>query len=447
MILDIHGKKLVFGMHWRTLTGSGTPPNLAANIAREVKAARIWHEDQSLHMGYLDAGDGQAKIKDKLYSAAATLARVPDLVPSALFVFRLEPPGQAPVYLVCGIVKGRPRVGFDQVVRDEKTLAQLATDFPAKCDGDFKLVGNAPELRTLMPADRRIEYVPYALEALASEVGPASMLKKPGAGSRHKRLLLIATLAVVGAVSWKYGKAEYEAYQRRLHPPPPQKTPAERYAEDLASRAAATVAPAGQAMSAWGRWFVDTVPLQVGGWSLGNINCSDVVPPKAACVLSYEIRQGAKGVTNETFLKALPDAFGTPVFQSGDTRVSVTAQVAMGPEIRLASLLDALPTPMTLRVSLGSQLQTLWPVTAKAELKDPTVFGTVPPEGVATLSRPVMAASWEITGPLRNATEFKRLGPNVVLKSIDLTVNLDAVPDIKQSKFMLTVKGDAFARN
>ena len=45
MILDIHGKKLVFGMQWRTLTGSGTPTTLAANIAREVRAARIWHED------------------------------------------------------------------------------------------------------------------------------------------------------------------------------------------------------------------------------------------------------------------------------------------------------------------------------------------------------------------------------------------------------------------
>ena len=67
MILDIHGKKLVFGMQWRTLTGSGTPTTLAANIAREVRAARIWHEDQALHLGYLNDADADAKIKDKLY--------------------------------------------------------------------------------------------------------------------------------------------------------------------------------------------------------------------------------------------------------------------------------------------------------------------------------------------------------------------------------------------
>ncbi|MCP3018268.1 ATPase [Cupriavidus basilensis] len=447
MILDIHGKKLVFGMHWRTLTGSGTPATLAANIAREVKAARVWHEDQALHMGYLDAADGQAKIKDKLYSAAATLVRIPDIVPNALFVFRLDPPGQLPVYLVCGIVKGRPRVGFDQVVRDEKTLGMLAADFPIKCDGDFKLVGNAPELLTLMPTDRRIAHVPYSLEALAAQTGPGALLKKPGAGSQRKRILLLATLALVGAAGWRYGKAEYDAYQLRMHPPPPQKTPAERYAEDLARRSALPVAPAASAMTAWTRWFADLVPLGVGGWSLSTISCSDLVSPTTSCALTYEIRPTARGVTNESFLAAMPDSFTGPTFQNGDTKVSVTTRVPLGEATTLGAILDKLPTSMTLRVAFGSQLQTLWPVTSKAELKDASIFGTVPTEGAASLAHPVKTASWEIGGPLRNASEFKQLGSNVVLRTIDLVVNLDTVPDIKQSKFMLTVKGDAFARD
>ncbi len=447
MILDIHGKKLVFGMQWRTLTGTGAPGTLAANIAREVKAARIWHEDQSLHMGYLDAADGQAKIKDKLYSGAATLARIPDVVPNAFFVFRLDAPGQPPIYLVCGIVKGRPRVGFDQVVHDEKTLAQLAADFPTKCDGDFKLVGNAPELMALLPADRRITHLPFALEALAAQAGPGALLKRPGASSQRKRLLVLATLALVGAVGWKYGKAEYDAYQRRLHPPPPQKTPAERYAEDLAQRAATPVAPVATAMASWYRWFADAVPLQIGGWTLATIACHDVTTPETTCLLTYEIQQGAKGLTNQTFLAALPDNFGVPTFLSGDTRAVVPAQVPVGARTPLATLLEKLPTAMDLRVHFGSQLQTLWPVASKAELKDVAIFGTVPTEGAASLTHPVVSGAWEITGPLRNLSEFKGFGPQVVVKSIELAVNLNAAPDLKQSKFMLTVKGDAFARN
>lgn len=447
MILDIHGKKLVFGMQWRTLTGSGAPATLAANIAREVKAARIWHEDQSLHMGYLDAADGQAKIKDKLYSGAATLARIPDVVPNALFVFRLDAPGQPAIYLVCGIVKGRPRVGFDQVVHDEKTLAQLAADFPTKCDGDFKLVGNAPELIALLPADRRITHVPFALEALAAQAGPGALLKRPGASSQRRRLVALATLALVGAVGWKYGKAEYDAYQRRLHPPPPQETPAERYAEDLAQRAAMPVAPAGTAMAAWYRWFADAAPLQVGGWTLARIVCNDVATPETTCVLTYEIQQGAKGLTNQTFLAALPDHFGAPTFLAGDTKATVPAQVPMGVRTPLGTVLEKLPTSMDLRVHFGSQLQTLWPVAAKAELQEVKIFGTVPPEGPASLVHPVVSGAWEITGPLRNLSEFKGFSQQVVVRTIELTMNLNAVPDIKQSKFMLTVKGDAFARD
>ncbi|AQV99472.1 ATPase (plasmid) [Cupriavidus necator] len=447
MILDIHGKKLVFGMQWRTLTGSNTPSALAANIAREVKAARIWHDDHALHMGYLDVADAQAKIKDKLYSGAAVLARVPELVPNALFVFRLEAAGQPAIYLVCGIVKGRPRVGFDQVVHDEKTLAQLAADFPAKCDGEFKLVGNTPELLSLLLPERRIAHVPYTLDMLVSHTGPTALLKKPRATSQRKRMLTLVVLALTTAVGWPYGKAEYDAYQRRLHPPPPQKSPAERYAEDLAARAAGPVALAGVALPAWAHWFANDVPLQVGGWSLANIHCDSVVTPTANCTLTYEIRQNAKGLTNQTFVAALPDQFGAPVFQANDTKALVSAPVPVGEARNLGTVLDELPTAMALRVGFGSQLQTLRPVASKAELKDLTIFGTVPSDGPGSITHPVHSAPWEIGGPLRNVTEFAAFALNITVKTIDLMVNLEATPDLKQSKFMLTVSGDAFARD
>ncbi|MFC4524764.1 ATPase [Cupriavidus pinatubonensis] len=447
MILDIHGKKLVFGMQWRTLTGSDSPSTLAANIAREVRATRIWHEDQALHMGYLEAADARALIKDKLYSGAAVIARVPELVPNALFVFRLEAPGQPAMYLVCGIVKGRPRVGFDQVIYDEKTLAQLTADFPTKCDGDFKLVGNAPELLSLLPSERHVAHVPYTLDMLMPHAGHAALLKKPSTASQRKRALALAALGLMVTVGWKYGKAEYDAYQRRLHPPPPQKTPAERYAEDLAARAAGPVALAEVALPVWAQWFAEEVPLQVGGWSLASIQCADVVAPKANCALTYEIKPGARGLTNQTFVAALPDSFGAPVFYADDTRAVVTSQVPVGEARRLGAVLEKLPTAMALRVGFGSQLQTLRPVATKADLKDLSIFGTVPPEGPASIPHPVLSAKWEIAGPLRNVTEFVGFPPHVAVKTIDLTVNLDAAPDLKQSKFMLTVGGDAFARD
>ncbi|GMG95002.1 ATPase [Cupriavidus sp. SHE] len=447
MILDIHGKKLVFGMQWRTLTGSGTPTTLAANIAREVRAARIWHEDQALHLGYLNDADADAKIKDKLYSAAAALSRVPELVPNALFVFRFDHAGGPPLYLVCGVIKGRPRVGFDQVVSDERTLSALVADFPTKCDGEFKLVGNMSELLPLFPQDRRISHVEFDLAKLVEVAGPSAVLKKPRATTQRKQLLIVALLAAVGTVGWKYGKAEYDAYQLRMHPPPPQKTPAELYADDLALRGSAPIAPAATALPAFARWFETVAQLSVGGWTLSSIKCEQLVTPEADCSVSYVIKDSTRGATNRTFLEAIPDWASSPRFQNGDTAVEVAAKVRLGEAQRLVSVIEHLPTSMSLRADFGSQLQLLRPVAGKAALEDFAFFGLVPPQGSASIEHPVKAAGWEISGPLRNVTEFKTFPPSVVAKFVEINVNLAASPDLKQSKFMLIAKGDAYARD
>lgn len=447
MILDIHGKKLAFGMQWRTLTGSGTPTTLAANIAKEVRAARIWHEDQALHMGYLSGADAQAKIKDKLYSAAAALSRVPELVPNALFVFRFDHAGAAPIYFVCGIVKGRPRVGFDQVVTEERTLSALVADFPTKFEGEFKLIGNSPELLALLPQDRRVSHVEFDLAKLVEVAGPAAVLKKPRATTQRKQLLIVTALAAVGFVGWHYGKAGYDAYQRRLHPPPPQKTPAELYAEDLISRSAAPVAPAAIALPAFTHWFSTVAPLSVGGWALSTVKCEQVVTPESDCVATYVIKDTTRGATNRTFLEAIPDWAANPHFQKGDSAVDVSARVRMGEARRLGDVIGRLPASMSLRADFGSQLQVLRPVAGKAELGEFGYFGFVPPQGPASIEHPVKVGNWELSGPLRNATEFKAFPTPVSVTFIELSVNLDAAPDLKQSKFMLTAKGDAYARD
>ncbi|WP_354676607.1 ATPase [Cupriavidus plantarum] len=447
MIVDIHGKKLAFGMQWRTLTGSGSAPTLAANIAREVRAARIWHEDQALHMGYLIEADAQAKIKDKLYSAAAALARVPEFVPNALFVFRLDHGGGAPVYLVCGIVRGRPRVGFDQIVTEERALSALVADFLVKCDGDFKLIGNSPELLALMPADRRIASIEFDLGRLAEVAGPAALLKKPRATSQRKQLLMLLILGGVVTIGWKYGKAEYDAYQRRLHPPPPQKTPAELYAEDLLARGNAPIARAATALPAFSRWFEHVAQLSVGGWTLTNVSCKDVVSPDTACTITFAIKDATRGATNRTFLEAIPDWASAPQFQNGDTSVQVATTVKTGEATHLRDLLARVPATMAVRSDFGSQLQALRPVTGKSVLNEFTFFGLTPPQGAASIEHPVRVATWEISGPLRNASEFGGFSATAAVTSIDLAVDLKASPDLKQSKFMLTVTGNAYARD
>lgn len=450
MILEIHGKAIAFGMQWRTLTGNAPAPDLAAKVAKEVKAARIWHDGAALHMGYLAPEDAQTKVKDKLYSAAVAVARIPGLMPNVFFAYRLEHAGKHVGYLVCGILKGRPRVGFDRVIQDEQTLSELAVEFARVAGGTFRLAGNLPELAQLLGNVPALTFSELTLEQLADAADQHAALRKPSSAATKKRLLGLAVLIVVGAVGYKYGMAQYRAYEARKHPPPPQKSPAQRYAEDILARGRAPSAVAAVAVPRFTKWFVDVDPLFVGGWKLTKITCGSVVAPQASCSLTYGLggaKDAPRGVTNATFLAALPDAFSAPAFTKEDKEVTVQAMVPFGPDAPLGKLLDTLPTSMALRTDFGSTLQLLRPAASKAVLQDIGLFGTIPGEGLASVPYVYKSAKWEMEGPLRNAAEIGTFPPNVSVNEITLTINLDADSDIQKSKFELNVKGDAYARD
>ncbi|WP_354678531.1 ATPase [Cupriavidus plantarum] len=451
MILEIHGKAIAFGMQWRTLTGNAPAPDLAAKVAREVKANRIWHDGSALHMGYLAPEDTQTKVKDKLYSAAAAVARIPGLMPNVFFAYRLEHAGQQVGYLVCGVLKGRPRVGFDRVIHDEQALSEVVVEFARVAGGSFRLAGNLPELSHLLGNVPGLAFSALTLEQVADAADSHAALRKPSSTAMKRRAAALAVLALVAAIGGKYGMAQYRAYEARKHPPPPQKSPAQRYAEDILARGMAPSARASEAVPRFAKWFADTDALFVGGWKLTKVDCPAVVTPAAACSLTYSLGEGAKesprGVTNATFLAALPDAFSAPVFSKEDKEVVVQADVPFGNATNLGALLDALPTSMALRTDFGSTLQLLRPAATKAVLGDIGLFGTIPGEGMAAVPQIYKIAPWEMDGPLRNAGEIATFPPNVAVSAIKLAVKLDAEPTIQTSKFEINVKGDAYARD
>jgi len=452
MIIEIHGKAIAFGMQWRTLTGNAPAADLAAKVAKEVKAARIWHDGAALHTGYLAPEDAQTKVKDKVYSAAIAIARMPDLMPNVLFAYRLESGGAHVGYFVCGILKGRPRVGFDRVITDEATLSEVVKDFAEKAGGPFRLAGNLPELAQFLAPTAAVSFVELHLDAVAVAADSHAALRKPSAAATKKRLALLAMVAVVGAVGGKFGVAEYRAYQLRKNPPPPQKTPAERYAEDILARSAAPVAQARVAIPRFARWFGETVPVVAGGWKLSTITCKSVGAPKATCDAIYQLDRnesdgGTRGATNTTFIAALPDSFSNPVFGREDKEVTVTVDASFGEPASLGTVLDGLPSAMALRTDYGSVLQLLRPAASKAVLNDLVPFGAIPPEGLGSVPHVYKVGSWELDGPLRNAGMVASFPPNVSVTELILTVKLDADPSIKESKFMLSVKGDAYARD
>ncbi|MBP0500586.1 hypothetical protein J8J32_21160, partial [Mycobacterium tuberculosis] len=88
--------------------------------------------------------------------------------------------------------------------------------------GTFRLAGNLPELAHLLGNVPALTFSELTLEQLADAADQHATLRKPSSAATKKRLLAMAALIVVGAVGYKYGMAEYRAYEARKHPPPPQ---------------------------------------------------------------------------------------------------------------------------------------------------------------------------------------------------------------------------------
>jgi hypothetical protein len=218
---------------------------------------------------------------------------------------------------------------------------------------------------------------------------------------------------------------------------------------NILARSRAPSAVAAVAVPRFAKWFVDVDPLFVGGWKLTKINCGAVAAPQASCSLTYGLggaKDAPRGVTNATFLAALPDAFSAPAFSKEDKEVTVQAMVPFGPDAPLGKLLQTLPTSMALRTDFGSTLQLLRPAASKAVLQDIGLFGSIPERASlqSRMSTRAPGGKWRAAAQRGGDWHFP---PYVSVNEIVLTINLDADSDIQKSKFELNVKGDAYARD
>jgi hypothetical protein len=224
-------------------------------------------------------------------------------MPNVFFAYRLEHAGQHVGYLVCGILKGRPRVGFDRVVQDEQTLSELAVEFARVAGGTFRLAGNLPELAQLLG---NVPALTFSELALSSSPTPptSAALRKPSSAAAKKRLLLLVALIVVGAVGYKYGMAQYRAYEARKHPPPPQKSPAERYAEDILARSRAPSAVAAVAVPRFAGGSSTSIRcLSADGSSRSQLWCGRGAASVVLAYLWTRRREGRATRCDERYLR------------------------------------------------------------------------------------------------------------------------------------------------
>lgn len=444
MIIEIQGKKLVFGLTWRTLLGAGAPTVLASKAAREIGAKTIWHEASALYMGALDGSDAEYVGKDKLYAAAPALARVSELGSNAFFVFHVQDGGVHIGYLVIGIVRNRPRTNFDQVVQDEQAVTDLAREFLRVCPGEFVMAGNLPvPFDEFTKSDKFSSVVSMTLEDIASIADQHAAMGKRGLGVDVKKI--VATTVIGGLVVTAGWQAwlKWQAHEAALAPPPVQETPAMRYGKQLA-QAGQAPAIALADMGPFDEWMHRVVSswFTIGGWSLSKVAC-DAAAGGFDCALTYG--RDISIATNQTFVAAAPAEFKEILFDPERKKLTASTFLSVPKAERLGDVLAALPTVKEANVVYGSQLQSLTPV---AQQEGPLAFGGFPDRNLSVgVPHVVRHADWSFVGPLRNLALLSSAPRYVTVKSATVDVDLNAKPDKNTSKFKLNITGGVYARD
>lgn len=438
MIVDVKDKKLVFGMTWRRILGSGQLKAQAANIAKELKSDRIWYDGRSAIVGVATAEDASTKIKETLYAGAIALANGVRKGLSTLFVYRMPDSDE---YIVCGIIKGKPQAAFDSILSTESEVAQRVTDFAHRCAGSFALAGNVDGLRILIEESREIDVLPMDLSSIALSAQDGARLHSA------KVKGITPTTVFRGACVLAIFVAGYVALAPRLtgfnipffHHEAPPKSAQQIYDEALAPVLDTPVLPVSM-LSTWETWW-SAQPFVVGGWVESEVKCNAKAMPMV-CTFTY--KPNSLWATNLSFQQAKPASWPQPRYTPDGKTVLVILRVPGLRQSRISDMRKYAPTVNDLALQLGSILQEVKPIADRTNNGTPQVFpaGSDP----TTLTNALYTSTWAVSGPLRNVDVLAQLPNYTTITDLHLAVNLEAAPKANQSKLTLDVSGLSFSR-
>jgi hypothetical protein len=441
VILDVNGKKLAFALSWKALIDDADPATMAARVARDMNAKTIWHDGRALHMGALAATDRDVEAKD-IYAAAAVLATMTDLGANSLFVFRLQQGSAAPVFLMVGVVRGRPRVGFDLVLTDPSAVSERAQEFARICPNAFVLAGNVESIAGVVGEQHVSATVVLSLEQLASAATPAGLMRKPRrvvSTKRRKTLILCLVLAVVAA---KFGHDKWSSYQALAHRVTPDQQAAQAYRKLLAT-SMSSMSLGADATSAWYAWFRGQ-PETVGGWALSAVDCP-VHGGAMQCALSFRPHLGQ--ATNQSFVDAAPKEWPAPQLKPDGTQIVVSLTVPAGPAQRMADRLVSQPSQYQADLEFGSQLKHLGIASQSTGVGHYALYPNVRvvPSAAAGVAA-IESASWTAKGPVRNADLIAQFPRYVTLDRLNLDIHDNTTPGLKASSYVLTASGTVYVK-
>lgn len=432
MIIDVNGKKIAFGLSWKSLVGGGNPESMAVSRARADKSALIWTDAESFQVGLLPAADlsekDAASLNQPVYAAARILTRIDGLKKNVLMV--LNQPGGAGTFILVGIHKGKPKDRFDLVGISGEVLSQKIAEYRELVRNEpFDLIGDIRALDGIYPtpigilADNVAEYC--ALHRPKSQVP----LRKMGiaAGIVLACFLIAKVGAPVVMKKWR------EHHQQQM--PDPQKL----YDDAIKEVRTKPVLPATE-LGPWYAWFRG-LPWDIGGWNLSAVSCSFTPSGAMFCALDY--KRALVQATYKTFIAALPPQWAQS-FRLDQDVVHIQTQSPVGRVGRVAQYMDSAPSAGDVTYNFQSQLQS-YQVTGKYTLSAFTLFGA---DGIdpSALHNTYRAAAWTMDGPMRNFQLLAKFPSYALVSGINVQVQSDPQSSIDNSMFKATVKGQVLVK-
>jgi hypothetical protein len=425
MIFDVDGKRIAFGMQWKSRLSEG-------NVHRDARAAKsryFWHAEKAFYFGVLGESDAKVKLKAPLYSGAiALLHRFPD-VPNLMIVLALAEGG----FLVCGIHQGRPRQGCDAVVQTQLDVSAMLGEFKILCGTQsFKLYGDVHI--------GGIERATMADVLIGAE--QAALLRKTQSAIVNPIAFLAVGAVVVGA--GLYGYQSYSAYKKaeaqRLELAS-KKNSQQLYLEELAIRRRGAAILARNVESTLAP--LRAMTMSVGGWRLAKATCNLPAEKQMVCTFDYSRRPGSKG-TFETFV-AVAKEFDHVEFVGEN--IQATKIYKTLPFVEMGKAIDAAKTQREEVIEFGSSLQRIGHL-GKPKREEFQPFGLPATANLGELtSGPVMSAKWEFVGPFRNAKLLFSFPEYAVINQLGVTYTDMPAYEANQSLAMVTVSGQIFSKS
>jgi hypothetical protein len=431
MIIEIDGKKLVFGMQWRSMLSQVD----VHKEAREARSPYLWHSDKSVYYGFLDPADRKKKehLKQPLYSAAVALIHLHSDVKNFIAVLKLD---DELGYAVCAVHQGRPRDGLDLVITDEVEVANVVAQFRQFCGNEPYMVFGDTEIADYA-AEMSIQDLVDSLEASAQLKGTKSGLVNPVV------ITLTALCVGVGGVHGYRMYADYAAKRQQALSQQAEKTSQQLYLGELETRradAALPIAAAGSLLTSIRTW-----PLRPGGWNLLRLECSVMLEKKLGCSLTLTRDPKNKVATYKTLVAALGKEFEAIEFVDTNN-VKASTSITGLPLATTGSVVDKAIEWKKEQIEFGSMIQGL-SRHGEGSLKAFGPFALPPGMNVDQIETPPsMVAPWTFKAPLRVLPALAAAPAYATLTKIVVDFSKDQTFDVEKSFATMTVDGNLYAK-